>query len=186
MDPYHRPVPGARAALTLLLLAALAAGAPPRAAAEGGAPPPPPAPKEEEKEKEEVFPSLVSLEPFPRGVPCGEEFRLKFRLRGGLRRPVLIVIFPSGGAAYVRPDVSNGNDHQVAFRIDRAGGTHRLTLVGFDGTGERTAAILLIKGLAKDGTEIDRDVEIPPADTVYASMARTSTRSASSGPSSTG
>jgi hypothetical protein len=168
MDPYHRPVPGTRAALTLLLLAALGAGAPPSAAAEGGAPAPPPPPKEEDKE--EVFPALVSLDPFPRSVPCGEEFRLKFRLRGGLRSPVLIVIFPSGGAAYVRPDVSNGNDHQIAFRIDRAGGTHRLTLVGFDETGERTTAILLIKGLAKDGTEIDRDVEIPPADTVYPAL----------------
>lgn len=152
----------------LLLALLLLAGGPPRAAAEGS-PPAPPAPKPE-PEAEEVYPSLVSLEPFDRKVPAGSEVRIKFRLKGGLRTPVLVVIFPDGAASYVRPDVARGNEYEIPFRLDHLGGTHRLTLVGFDGSGERVTAKLLVRAVLKDGKEVDRDVEIPPADTKYADV----------------
>jgi hypothetical protein len=146
----------------LALAAALLLQGPPRASAEGG----PPAPKED-LDREEVYPSLVSLEPFPRSAPAGSEWRLKFKFKSGLRSPILVVVFPDGDAAYVRADVSAGNEHEVAFRLDRKGGTHRLTLIGYDPTGERVAAKFLVKALGADGKEVDRDLELPPEDAKY-------------------
>jgi hypothetical protein len=161
------PSPGPLASGLVLALLLLSGGAP-RAAAEGD-PPGPPAPKAE-PEAEEVYPSLVSLEPFDRKVPAGAEVRIKFRLKAGLRTPVLVVIFPDGAAAYVRPDVTRGNEYEIPFRLDHLGGTHRLTLMGFDGSGERVTAKLLVRAVLKDGQEVDRDVEIPSADTKYADL----------------
>ncbi len=152
----------------LVAAAALLAGGAPRASAEGGGPGPP-GPKED-PDREEVYPALVSLEPFARSAPAGSEFRLKFRLKSGLRTPVLVVVFPDGNAAYVRPDVSRANEHEIPFLLDRIGGTHRVTLVGYDGSGERVAAKFLVRALSRDGREVDRDVDLPPADTKYPAL----------------
>jgi len=162
-------VPGARAVGSwIALAAALAAAGSPPAAAEGGGPAFPP-PKND-PDKEFIRFDLVSLEPFPRSAPAGEVIRIKFKLKAGLRSPVLIVIYPAGPSSYIPPDVSAGNDYEVPFRLDIRGGSHRLAIVGTGPLGDRQVAEFIVKGLTKDGKEIDRDVEVPPADAVYPNL----------------
>jgi hypothetical protein len=109
----------------------------------------------------------VDIDPFPRSAPAGEVVRLKFRLKGGLRSPVLVVIYPAGPSEYIEPDVSAGNEYQIPFRLDVQGGTHRLSIIGRGPHGDRYVAEFIVKALSKDGKEIDRDVAIPPAYTDY-------------------
>ena len=161
------PPPRSLAPALLLAAALAAAAAPLPAAAEGGAAAPPAPPKEEEADKEVFHRDLVDFEPFDRAAPAGENVRLKFRLKGGFRSPVLVVVFPDGGASYFRPDVSNGREHEIPFRLDRIGGTHRVALVASNPSGERIAAHFLLRALSKEGKELDRDVDYPPADAVY-------------------
>ena len=155
-------MPGPRSLASGLLLAAalLLAPVPAVRAGEG----------EDDPDREEVYPALVSLDPVRRTAPAGTEVRIKFRLRAGLRTPILVVVFPDGAAAYVRPDTQSGNDYQIPFRLDDLGGTHRVALMGFDPSGERVTAKFVVKALGKDGKAVDRDIDLPPADTKYAPL----------------
>jgi len=153
-----------RIALLLASLALLPAGP---AAAAPGDDEPKPAPAAEEEEKEYFRPEIVMFEPFERTARQGATVRLKFRLKSPYRAPVLIVIGPDGAASYVRPDKAEGREYEIPFRLDPRGGTHRLALAADSPGGVQYGARFFVRATGPDGKVIDRDLDLPPADTAY-------------------
>ncbi len=163
-----RGMPARRASgplLPLLLLAGVLAAAPagtPRALAVEG-------PSQEDPDREFFDRSRAIFETFPRSAVRGSLFTLKFRLHAGYRDPVLVIVFPDGTPLYLRPPFESG-DWVGTFRLDSKGGKHRVALVVDSNAGDLTAAQFILSATKSDGSEIDRDVEIPPADTPYDSI----------------
>jgi hypothetical protein len=118
-----------------------------------------------EEEKEVFDHGIADLDPFDRKVPAGSLVRIAFRLKGGFRTPILVVVYPDGRPDYVRsPDSAAGNRYEMSFRADARGGVHRVSLVAFSPGGDRTAAQLFVHAVNKDGKEVDRDIDEAPAD----------------------
>jgi hypothetical protein len=163
--PRARAVASAAPLVLALLLAAAPIPGTPARAAEGGAPAAG-AGDPDDDTKEFFLKGLADFESFPRSAPAGETVHLKFRLKGGATSPVLVVVYPGGAADYRRPDTMTGSSGEISFRLDRLGGRHRVSLVVTQAVGDRTAAQFFVEALV-GGKEVDRDLELPPADTVY-------------------
>ncbi len=163
-----RPLPPPIGVLVLLLaLAAAPPSAPPVLALEGVA-------ADDDPDKEYFRREIVIFETFDRRLDAGKALTLKFRLHRGYRGPILVVVYPDGASEYLPAtpalgvEVRNGeNSYEVSFRTDPGGGVHRVALIVDTDSGEVTGARFLVRGPTREGKAIDRDVEMPPEDTVY-------------------
>lgn len=132
---------------------------------------PPAVAQEVDPDKEYFDRSRAVWESFPREAVKGSRVPLKFRIGGGHFGPNIVVVYPDGRPVYLVPEQEPSSGYWVIeIPLDKRGGRHRVSLVVDSKAGDRLAAQFFLFGTAADGSRIDRDVEIPPADTVYENL----------------